>query len=48
MHGQAPDLDDFLQMIDGIVDIREARVELIGPVVGTHGGAGVIGFALQT
>lgn len=47
MHAQAPDLDDFLWMIDGTVDIREARVELIGPVVGTHGGPGVIGFALQ-
>lgn len=47
MHAQAPDLDDFLWMIDGTVDIREARVELIGPVVGTHAGPGVIGFALQ-
>ena len=48
MHAQAPDLDDFLWMIDGVVDIRDTRVELIGPVVGTHGGAGVIGFSLQT
>ena len=47
MHAQAPDLDDFLWMIDGVVDIREARVEVIGPVVGTHAGPGVIGFALQ-
>jgi len=48
MHAQAPDLDEFLWMIDGTVDIREARVELIGPVVGAHGGPGVIGFALQS
>lgn len=48
MHGQAPDLDEFLSMVDGIIDIGAARVELIGPVVGTHGGPGVIGFALQT
>ena len=48
MHGQAPDLDEFLWMIDGVVGIRDARVELIGPVVGTHAGPGVIGFALQT
>ncbi len=48
MHGQAPDLNDFLAMIDGIVDVSEARVEVVGPVVGTHGGPGLIGFALQS
>ncbi len=48
MHAQAPDIDDFVAMIDGVVDIRDAREELIGPVVGTHGGPGVIGFSLQT
>lgn len=48
MHSQASDIDDFVKMIDGVVDIRDAREELIGPVVGTHGGPGVIGFSLQT
>lgn len=48
MHSQAPDLKRFLRMIGKIVDVEDARIEVIGPVVGTHGGPGVIGFALQS
>ena len=48
MHGDAPDLDDFLAMIDGIVDIDTVRIERIGPVIGTHGGPRVMGIAFQT
>jgi len=48
MHGEAPDIDDFLAMIDGIVDLDSVRIEKIGPVIGTHGGPRVIGIAFQT
>jgi DegV family protein with EDD domain len=48
MHGEAPDIDDFLAMISEIVDIDSVRVDKIGPVVGTHGGPRVMGLAFQT
>lgn len=47
MHGGAPDIDDFVSMLGEVTDVSEARVELIGPVVGTHGGPRVIGYAFQ-
>ncbi len=39
-HGQASDIDDFLALLGQTPD----RVDIIGPVVGTHGGPGVIGL----
>lgn len=48
MHGDAPDLDTFLAMLDGVVDVDSIRVEKIGPVIGTHGGPRVMGIAYQT
>jgi len=47
MHGGAPDIDDFVTMLGEVTDVSEARVEMIGPVVGTHGGPRVIGYAFQ-
>ena len=47
MHGGAPDIDDFVALLAEVTDVSEARVELIGPVVGTHGGPRVIGYAFQ-
>jgi DegV family protein with EDD domain len=47
MHGQAPDIDDFVAMLGDVADIDNARVEVIGPVVGTHGGPRVIGFSFM-
>lgn len=47
MHGQAPDIDDFVAMLGDVTDTDGARVELIGPVVGTHGGPRVIGFSFM-
>ena len=47
MHGQAPDIDDFVAMLGEVTDTSDARVELIGPVVGTHGGPRVIGFSFM-
>jgi DegV family protein with EDD domain len=48
MHGDAPDIDTFLEMIADIVDIDQTRIEKIGPVIGTHGGPRVMGIAFQT
>jgi len=47
MHGEAPDIDDFLAMLDGSIPHDVTRVEKIGAVIGTHGGPRVMGFALQ-
>jgi len=47
MHGEAPEVDDFVAMLGAVTDTSNARVEKIGPVVGTHGGPRVIGFAFQ-
>ncbi|NIR34636.1 MAG: DegV family protein [Actinobacteria bacterium] len=47
MHGEAPDIDEFLTMIEPLVDLEKVRVEKIGPVIGTHGGPGVMGIAFQ-
>jgi len=47
MHGEAPDIDDFLAMLDGSIPHEINRVEKIGAVIGTHGGPRVMGFALQ-
>jgi len=48
MHGDAPDLDVFIEMIRDVVDVDQIRIEKIGPVVGTHGGPRVMGIAFQT
>ncbi|MFQ5558643.1 MAG: DegV family protein [Acidimicrobiales bacterium] len=47
MHGEAPDVDLFLEMISPIVDLSTVRVEKIGAVIGTHGGPRVMGVAFQ-
>ena len=45
MHGEAPDIDDFVALIGEVADVSNARTEVIGPVVGTHGGPRVVGYA---
>ncbi len=47
MHGGAPDIDAFVALLAEVTDIEQARIDFIGPVVGTHGGPRVIGFAFQ-
>ena len=44
LHGQAPDIDDFLEMIAPRYPREEIRLGTIGAVIGTHGGPGVIGI----
>lgn len=45
MHGEAPDITQFVALLGEVVDVSDARTELIGPVVGTHGGPRVVGYA---
>lgn len=47
MHGQAPDLDDFLALLAPRYDRGDIRVGTIGPVVGTHGGPRVMGVTFH-
>ncbi len=47
MHGEAPDIDQFVALLGEVTDVSNARIEKIGPVVGTHGGPRVVGYAFQ-
>lgn len=47
MHGEAPDIDQFVALLGEVTDVSDARIEKIGPVVGTHGGPRVVGYAFQ-
>lgn len=44
LHGQAPDIDNFLDMISERYPREQIRLGTIGAVIGTHGGPGVIGM----
>ena len=46
--GEAPDIDAFLGLLDGVVDIGPSDVWQLGPVVGTHSGPGVVGVVFTT
>ena len=43
LHGEAPDIDDFLALIEPRHPRGSYRLGKIGAVIGTHGGPGVIG-----
>jgi DegV family protein with EDD domain len=47
MHGQSPDLDDFLALLAPRYGSDDIRVGLIGPVVGTHAGPRVMGVTFH-
>ena len=44
LHGEAPDIDDFLELIASRYPRDSVRLGKIGAVIGTHGGPGVIGI----
>ena len=46
-HGEAPDLDEFLDLIAPRYPRDEIRIGLIGAVIGTHGGPRVMGVTWQ-
>jgi DegV family protein with EDD domain len=41
----APDMDEFLTMLDDVVSVKEILVGDIGPVIGSHTGPGTVGVA---
>jgi len=43
LNGAAPDVDAFLTLLEGIVKVGPEDVWTLGPIVGAHGGPGVIG-----
>lgn len=47
LHAMAPDIDDFIESIQSIPGMSDVRVNVIGAVIGTHGGPGVIGITYQ-
>jgi DegV family protein with EDD domain len=47
MHGQAPDLDEFLALLAPTYARDDLRVGVIGPVVGTHAGPRVMGVSFH-
>jgi DegV family protein with EDD domain len=47
LHGDAPDLEEFLDLLAPIVPRDEIVVGQIGPVIGTHAGPRTIGITYQ-
>jgi DegV family protein with EDD domain len=47
IHGEAPDIDEFLSMLGDTVDLSTVQIGSIGPVIGTHGGPRVVGVAFH-
>ncbi len=48
VEGEAPDTDQFVSMLDGIVDVTPRDIWPFGPIVGAHAGPGVIGVCFTT
>lgn len=46
--GEAPDTDQFLSMLDGVVRVTRDDIWPFGPIVGAHSGPGVIGVCFIT
>ncbi|MGH9071081.1 MAG: DegV family protein [Acidimicrobiales bacterium] len=47
VHGDAPDLETFLGMVDEVLPRSAVVVSDLGPVIGTHAGVGAIGITFQ-
>ena len=48
MHGDAPDIDEFLDNLSSLYPRDEIMVGDIGAVIGTHSGPRVMGVVFQT
>jgi DegV family protein with EDD domain len=48
IHGEAPDIDDFLTLLGESVDLTAMQMSTIGAVIGAHGGPRVVGVAFHT
>ena len=47
LHSNATDIDDFLTSLPSSSAVSDARTDIIGAVIGTHGGPGIIGITYQ-
>jgi len=47
LHSNADDMDEFLASLSDFPTVASARTNIIGAVVGTHGGKGIIGITYQ-
>jgi DegV family protein with EDD domain len=47
LHGNAPDLDELMDMLGGIFPRDEIITGLVGPVIGAHAGPRVVGITYQ-
>lgn len=47
MHGEAPDVDDFIALLAEVTDVENVRIDKIGAVIGAHGGPRVVGYSFQ-
>jgi DegV family protein with EDD domain len=47
LHGEATDVDEMLDLLDPMFPRDEIVTGLVGPVIGTHAGPGVIGVSFQ-
>lgn len=46
--GEAPDTEQFLSMLAGVVDVTAKDIWPFGPIVGAHAGPGVLGVCFTT
>ena len=47
LHANATDYDEFMATLSDIPSVATARTNIIGAVIGTHGGPGIIGITYQ-
>jgi DegV family protein with EDD domain len=47
LHGAAPDLDEFLDLVEDVAPRDKIVIGDVGPVIGTHAGPGVLGVTFQ-
>ncbi len=48
LHSNADDIADFMASLSDIPSVSTARTNIIGAVIGTHGGPGIVGITYQT
>lgn len=48
LHSNADDIDEFMASLSDIPTVATARTNIIGAVIGTHGGPGIVGITYQT
>jgi fatty acid-binding protein DegV len=48
LHGNAPDLDELLDLLAPVFPRDDIITGVVGPVIGTHAGPRVIGVTFQT